>query len=110
MNFILTYLNSEVSPSSKTMDESAEEISKFGKINNPQLISKLIPYGLTNSNGDIQFPIIKKQQDRFHHIIKKLVDSISSELKSNCSNIATQYDISEEKQQWLFCTMKSCGI
>ena len=85
MNFILTYLNSEVSPSSKTMDESAEEISKFGKINNPQLISKLIPYGLTNSNGDIQFPIIKKQQDRFHHIIKKLVDSISSELKSNCS-------------------------
>ena len=47
------------------MDESAEEISKFGKINNPQLISKLIPYGLTNSNGDIQFPIIKKQQDRF---------------------------------------------
>ena len=97
MNFILTYLNSEVSPSSKTMDESAEEISKFGKINNPQLISKLIPYGLTNSNGDIQFPIIKKQQDRFHHIIKKLVDSISSELKSNCSNIATQYNISDEK-------------
>lgn len=93
MNFILTYLNSEVSPSSKTMDESVEEISKFGKINNPQLISKLIPYGLTNSNGDIQFPIIKKQQDRFHHIIKKLVDSISSELKSNCSNIATQYNI-----------------
>lgn len=65
MNFILTYLNSEVSPSSKTMDESVEEISKFGKINNPQLISKLIPYGLTNSNGDIQFPIIKNSKTVF---------------------------------------------
>lgn len=41
--------------------------------------------------------MIKKQQDRFHQIIEKLVDSISSELKNSCSNIATQYDISEEK-------------
>lgn len=61
MNLILTYLNSEVSPSSKTMDDSADEISQYGKINNPQLISKLIPYGLTNQSGDILFPIIKKQ-------------------------------------------------
>lgn len=97
MNLILTYLDSEVSPSAKTMDDSANEISKYGKIHNPQLISKLISYGLTNNNGDILFPVIKKQQDRFHQIIEKLVDSISSELKNNCSNIATQYDISEEK-------------
>ena len=97
MNLILTYLNSEVSPSSKTMDDCADEISKYGKINNPQLISKLIPYGLTNSNGDIQFPIIKQQQDSFHEITDRLVDSISSELKNNCSNIAIQYDINDEK-------------
>lgn len=97
MNLILTYLDSEVSPSAKTMDDSANEISKYGKIHNPQLISKLISYGLTNNNGDILFPVIKKQQDRFHQIIEKLVDSISSELKNNCSNITTQYDISEEK-------------
>lgn len=97
MNLILTFLNSEVSPSSKTMDDSADEISKYGKINNSQLISKLIPYGLTNNNGDILFPIIKKQQDSFHQIIDKLVNSISSELKDNCGNIATQYDINDEK-------------
>ena len=96
MNLILTYLNSEVSPSSKTMDDSADEISQYGKINNPQLISKLIPYGLTNQSGDILFPIIKKQQDSFHQIIDKLVNSISSELKDNCGNIATQYDINDE--------------
>ncbi len=96
MNLILTYLNSEVSPSSKTMDDSADEISKYGKINNPQLISKLIPYGLTNKNGDILFPIIKKQQDSFHQIIDKLIYSISSELKDNCGNIATKYDINDE--------------
>ena len=90
MNLILTYLNSEVSPSSKTMDDSADEISQYGKINNPQLISKLIPYGLTNKNGNILFPVIKKQQDSFHQIIDKLVNSISSELKDNCGNIATQ--------------------
>lgn len=97
MNFILTYLNSDVSPSSKIMDDSADEISKYGKIKNPQLISKLMPYGLTNSNGEVQFPVIKKQQDSFHQIIDKLVYSISSELKNNCSNIATQYDINDEK-------------
>ena len=97
MNLILTYLNSDVSPSSNTMNESADEISQYGKIKNPQLISKLIPYGLTNKNGDIQFPIIKKQQDSFHQIIEKLIDSISSELKNNCGNIATQYDINDEK-------------
>lgn len=97
MNLILTYLDSEVSPSSKTMDDSADEISKYGKIKNPQLISKLTTYGLTDNNGDIQFPIIKKQQDNFHQIVDKLVDSISSELKNNCSNVATQYDIHEEK-------------
>jgi len=96
MNLILTYLNSEVSPSSKTMDDSADEISKYGKINNPQLISKLIPYGLTNKNGNILFPVIKKQQDSFHQIIDKLVNSISSELKDNCGNIATQYEINDE--------------
>lgn len=78
MNLILTYLNSNVSPSSKTMDDCANEISKYGKINNPKLISQLIPYGLTNSNGDIQFPIIRQQQDCFHQIIEKLVNSISS--------------------------------
>ena len=55
MNLILTYLNSEVSPSSKTMDDSADEISKYGKINNPQLISKLIPYGLTNKTETFYF-------------------------------------------------------
>ena len=97
MNLILTYLDSEVSPSSKTMDDSADEISKYGKIKNPQLISKLTTYGLTDNNGDIQFPIIKKQQDNFHQIVDKLVDSISSELKNNCSNVATQYDIHDEK-------------
>lgn len=96
MNLILTYLNSEVSPSSKTMDDSADEISKYGKINNAQLIAKLIPYGLINNNGDILFPIIKKQQDSFHQIIDKLVNSISLELKNNCGNIATQYDINDE--------------
>ena len=97
MNLILTFLDSKVSPSAKTMDDCANEISKYGKIHNPQLISKLISYGLTNKNGDILFPVIKKQQDRFHQIIEKLVDSISSELKNNCSNITTLYDISEEK-------------
>ena len=97
MNLILTYLNSNVSPSSKTMDDCANEISKYGKINNPKLISQLIPYGLTNSNGDIQFPIIRQQQDCFHQIIEKLVNSISSELKNNCSDIAAQYNISDEK-------------
>lgn len=53
MNLILTYLNSNVSPSSKTMDDCANEISKYGKINNPKLISQLIPYGLTNSKMEI---------------------------------------------------------
>ena len=72
-------------------------IYKYGKIKNPQLISKLTTYGLTDNNGDIQFPIIKKQQDNFHQIVDKLVDSISSELKNNCSNVATQYDIHDEK-------------
>lgn len=60
-------------------------------------ISVLRQKNYFNNNGDILFPVIKKQQDRFHQIIEKLVDSISSELKNNCSNIATQYDISEEK-------------
>ena len=97
MNLILTYLNSDVSPSSKTMEDSADEISKYGKINNPQLISKLIPYGLTNKDGDILFPVIKKRQDSFHQIIDRLVNSISSDLKDNCGNIATQYDINDGK-------------
>ena len=97
MNLILTYLNSEVSPSSSTMDNSADEISKYGRIKNPELISQLTPYGLTNSDGEIEFPIITKQQDYFHQIIDKLVDSISSELKNNSSNIVAQYDISNEK-------------
>ena len=87
MNLILTYLNSDVSPSSKTMEDSADEISKYGKIHNPQLISKLIPYGLTNKNGNILFPIIKNQQDSFHQITDKLVNSISSELKDNLLSI-----------------------
>lgn len=97
MNLILTYLNSEVSPSSNTMNNSADEISRYGRIKNPKLISQLIPYGLTNSDGEIQFPIITKQQDCFHQVIEKLVNSISSELKNNCSNIAAQYDINNEK-------------
>ena len=63
------------------MDESVEEISKFGKINNPQLISKLIPYGLTNSNGDIQFPIIKNSKTVFITLSKSWLTPFLLNLK-----------------------------
>ena len=81
MNFILTYLNSEVSPSSKTMDESAEEISKFGKINNPQLISKLIPYGLNKQVTGYTISYYKKQQDRFITLSKSWLTPFLLNLK-----------------------------
>lgn len=97
MNLILTYLDSDIAPSNQAMDDCADEISKYGKINDPQLISQLTFYGLTDHNGNIQFPIIKKQPDKFHQLVEKLVDSISSELKANCGNIATQYDINKEE-------------
>lgn len=97
MNLVLTFLNSDIAPSYKVMNDCANAISRYGKINNPQLISKLVPYGLTDNNGEVQFPVIRKQQDRFHQITDKLVNAISSELKSNCGNIAAQYDIDDEK-------------
>lgn len=97
MNLILTYLNSDIAPDSRVMDDCADEISKYGKINSPQLISQLIPYGLTDNNGEIQFPIIKRQSDKFHQITERLVDAISSELKNSCSGIISRYGISDEK-------------
>lgn len=96
-NLILTYLNSGFAPSSQAMDDCADEISKFGKVNTAELISQLVPYGLTDSNGQLQFPVIKMQQDNFHQIIDKLINTISLELKNNCSTIAEQYDINNEK-------------
>jgi hypothetical protein len=96
-NLILTYIDSSIAPSNKTMDQCADEIDKLGKITDNQLISQLKPYGLVDDNGNVLIPIIKKQQDSFHQINDKLVESISAELKKNCSSLATRYGIDNEK-------------
>lgn len=96
-NLILTYINSDIAPSNEIMDCCADEIDKFGKITNTQLIAQLKPYGLVDNNGDVLFPIIKKQQDSFHQINEKLVNSISTELKNNCGSLTAQYGIDNEK-------------
>lgn len=96
-NLILTYVNSDIAPSNKLMDQCADEIAKFGKITDTQLISELKPYGLVDNNGNALIPIIKKQQDSFHQINDKLVNSISDELKNNCNSLAARYGIDDEK-------------
>ena len=96
-NLILTYINSGIAPGNNIMDRCADEITKFGKITDTQLISQLKPYGLIDNNGNVLFPIIKKQQDSFHQITEKLVNSISTELKNNCGSLTTRYGIDDEK-------------
>ncbi|SHJ59497.1 hypothetical protein [Bacteroides stercorirosoris] len=96
-NLILTYVNSDIAPSSNIMDHCADEIAKFGKIADTQLISQLKPYGLVDNNGNVLFPIIKKQQDSFHQINEKLANSISTELKNNRKYLTDQYGIDNEK-------------
>lgn len=96
-NLILTYINSGIAPGNNIMDRCADEITKFGKITDTQLISQLKPYGLIDNNGNVLFPIIKKQQDSFHQITEKLVNSISTELKNNCGSLTTRYGIYNEK-------------
>lgn len=96
-DLILTYTNSGIAPSSNIMDHCADEIAKYGKITDTQLISQLKPYGLVDNNGNVLFPIIKKQQDSFHKLNEKLINSISTELKNNCGSLTTQYDIDNEK-------------
>ena len=97
-NLILTYLDNKIAPRSRVMSDCADEIAKYGKIKDPQLISQLTPYGLTDNTGKVLFPIIKKQQDRFHQITEKLVNTISSELKNNSGNVATRYGINNENK------------
>lgn len=96
-DFILTYINSDIAPSNKIMDHCADELARFGKIKDAQLISQLKSYGLVDNNGNVLFPIIKKQQDSFHQINEKLVNSISTELKNNCASLTALYDINDEK-------------
>ena len=96
-DLILTYVNSNIAPGSNIMDQCAEEIAKSGKITDAQLISRLKPYGLVDNNGKVLFPIIKNQQDSFHQINEKLVNSISTELKNNCGSLTTRYGIDNEK-------------
>lgn len=96
-DLILTYINSSVAPGNKIMEQCAGEIAKFGKITDTQLISQLEPYGLVDNDGNVLIPIIKKQQDNFHQINDKLVNSISAELKNNCNSLAARYGIDDEK-------------
>lgn len=96
-DLILTYIDSDIAPGNSMMDRCADEIAKFGKITDTQLISRLKLYGLVDNHGNVLFPIIKKQQDSFHRINEKLVNSISAELKNNCGSLTTRYGIDNEK-------------
>ena len=96
-DLILTYINSGIAPGNNIMDQCADEIARFGKITDTQFISRLKPYGLADNNGNVLFPIIKKQQDSFHQISEKLVNAISAELKDNCGSLTTRYGIENEK-------------
>lgn len=59
MDLILTYIDSDVSPSASDMDRLAEEIAAYGKPTDPRLIARLTPYGLVNDDGDLPFPMIQ---------------------------------------------------
>lgn len=96
-DLILTFVNSDIVPSDSIMERYAEEIAKFGKITDTQLVSELKPYGLVNDKGEVLIPIIKRQQDHFHQMTDKLVDAISAELKSRCDSLAARYGIKDEK-------------
>lgn len=96
-DLILTYIDSGIAPGNNIMDRCADEIARSGKITDTRLISQLKPYGLVDHNGNVLFPVIKKQQDSFHQINEKLVNSISTELKNSCGFLTTRYGIDDEK-------------
>ncbi len=97
MDLILTYIDSAVSPSAGDMDRLAEEIAACGKPTDPRLISQLKPYGLVDDDGILLFPVIRNGQDAFHRITKRLVESITTELKNHTASVSERYGIADEK-------------
>lgn len=97
MDLILTYIDSDVSPSASDMDRLAEEIAAYGKPTDPQLIARLTPYGLVNDDGDLLFPMIQNGQDAFHRTTERLVETITTELKDHTASASERYGITDEK-------------
>ena len=58
-NMIVTYgITSEIVPSHKTMKDCANEIEKYGKINNQELVQQLLPYGVVGMDGNLTIPVL----------------------------------------------------
>ena len=98
MRFILTYgETSEIVPSHKLMEECAKEIEKYGKVTDERLIGIFRPYGVTDSEGNLLIPVIKRQDDNFHRLTDGLKTTISTGLKNNVGTLLADYGITNEK-------------
>ena len=93
-NMIVTYgITSEIVPSHKTMKDCANEIEKYGKINNQELVQQLLPYGVVGMDGNLTIPVIKKDNNPLKEIVNILTDKISEGLKESVAPIRNQYNI-----------------
>ena len=96
-NMIVTYgITSEIVPSHKTMKDCANEIEKYGKINNQELVQQLLPYGVVGMDGNLTIPVIKKDNNPLKEIVNILTDKISEGLKESVAPIRNQYNINSD--------------
>lgn len=97
-NLVVTYgVTSEIVPGHQKMREYAKEIAEYGKIVSEEYIRELQPYGLTDDEGNLLIPIIKKEENDFHRLIDVLKTTISTGMKNNVGTLLADYGIKNEK-------------
>lgn len=97
-DLIVTYVRSDIAPDYRTMDKCADEIARFGKVTDPELLRKILPYGIVDEKGTTSIPVIRRQEDEFHRLTEKLADAIRTGLADNAAEAAKRYRIADEKK------------